>query len=64
MFSYYCKRCEVTGRTPRELPDATCWCCERTDGLVPETFSLAVRRSEGQVVTYYPSADAVAAAAS
>jgi hypothetical protein len=63
MFSYYCKRCEVTGRTPLELPDATCWCCIRTDELVPETFSLAVRRSPGHVVAYYPSVNEVAAAA-
>jgi hypothetical protein len=63
MFSYYCKRCEVTGRTPLELPDATCWCCERTDGLVPETFSLAVRLAQGHVVTYFPSTDEVVAVA-
>jgi hypothetical protein len=64
MFSYYCKRCEVTGRTPLELPDATCWCCERTDDLVPETFSLAVRLSQGHVVTYFRDADEASPVAS
>ena len=54
MFSYYCKRCEVTGRAQDDPPESTCWCCDLGDELVPQTFSLSVRLSQGHVVNYFP----------
>jgi hypothetical protein len=56
MFAYYCKRCEVSGQTELGPRAARCWCCDRGDELTPQTFSLSVRASQGQVVSYYSTA--------